>query len=449
MRTVLACALIAAGLIGPASADPAARITGRPFLASTAAAAEQAIVQPEKRIPMTILLNGEVLKEMRLRVQAGDAALVPAVAQLRRQADAAMTGTLWTVTGKPFAAPSGDKHDYVSLASYFWPDETKSNGLPYVSRDGQVNPETHQYDRYRLSPMCEAVHALSLAYYLTGEERYAERAAAQLRAWFLDEATRMTPNLRYAQMIRGKQDGSAFGIIETADLTRVVDGVALLEGSPHWPAQDHERLRKWFGEYLDWLLTSAPGQKEGRAPQNHGTFYDVQVVDFAFFVARPELARKVLEEVKVKRIASHIEPDGSQPRELARTRGYSYAVLNLAGLFRLARLGEHVGVDLWTFKTDDGRSIRRALDWLMPYTTGEKEWTHQQITRPQHEQMIPLFREAARVYMEPAYEKAITRLTGPQAAREKLTALLLNPPLPAMDLNVKRNRDSKEISDAQ
>ena len=56
--------------------------------------------------------------------------------------------------------------------------------------------------------------ALAAAYKITGERKYADHAAAHLRAWFIDEATRMNPNLQYAQAIQGRFTGRGTGIIE-------------------------------------------------------------------------------------------------------------------------------------------------------------------------------------------------------------------------------------------
>lgn len=361
--------------------------------------------------PATHILDGEALMAQRERVRLGDPEMEQGIAELRRRAARQMTGELWSVVNKPFAGPSGDKHDYVSLASYFWPDPDSPTSLPYVSRDGVVNPETYEYDRRRLERMCDLVHTLALAHYLLGEPSYGERAAAQLRVWFLDEATRMNPHLTNAQMIRGKNEGSSFGLIETEALTRVVDAVGLLRATGAWPQEDDRKLRQWFAQYLDWLLTSKLGQGESRSPGNHGTLYDVQTTVFALYTGQEDLARQILEKVGPRRIATQIEPDGAQPQELRRTRSLSYAQLNLTGMMMLAFLGEKMGVDLWNYRSDDGRSIRGALDWMMPYVHG-KPWERQQITPHNLRSMVWILRMAAPAYCEPAYEEAIGRLAG-------------------------------------
>lgn len=368
--------------------------------------------QPAAR---TFCLSDRGLEEVRRKVLENEPALTKAIAIVRRDADLAMQRKPRTVTDKIFPAPSGDKHDYVSLSPYFWPNPATANGLPYVLRDGETNPEAKKYDSGRLGRMCHNIEVLTLAYYLTGEETYAERAAQQLHRWFLDPDTRMNPNLKYAQMVKGKNEGSRWGIIDTWPLIHVVDGVALLGGSKSWTAADTSAMQKWFTDYLVWLRTSDLGIAEANANNNHAVYYDLQVVDFALFTGQTNLARKVLTEVGSKRIQTQIEPDGSMPVELARTKSLSYTLFNLSGFLTLARLGEIVGVDLWNYRTADGRSLRGALDWMVPYATGQKPWTHKQITKETFAPMVTLFRQAAIAYQEPAYEKLIAQVKGAHA----------------------------------
>jgi hypothetical protein len=68
-------------------------------------------------------------------------------------------------------------------------------------------------------------------------------------------------------------------------------------------------------------------------------------------------------------------------------------------------------VDLWRFRTEDGRGIRTALDWLLPFTAGEKEWQYPQITKLSGGQLAPLLRRAANAYGEPRYEQTARRLS--------------------------------------
>jgi hypothetical protein len=381
-------------------------------LAAFVVLAPMAHPQPPADAPPRIFQSdGRDLAAVKRRLATGDPQLAAALAELRKHADRELTIEPLTVVHKPKAPPSGDKHDYVSMAPYFWPDPNKPDGLPYVRRDGRVNPERDKYDRPLLGQMSQAVSTLALAHYLTGEERYAEHAAKLMRVWFLDAATHMNPNLNYGQFVPGANDGRGRGIIDTVNLLQVVDAVSLIDGSRAWTPVDQAGMNQWFAEYLNWLRTSRNGRDEAAAVNNHGSWYDVQVATFALFAGEgEESVRKFLEDAKTRRIARQIEPDGRQPLELTRTKAFGYSQVNLRALFALATLGERVGVDLWHFETADGRGIRKALDWLIPYATGEKKWEYEQIAPLRGGAMASLLRRAAVAYHDERYEKLIEKL---------------------------------------
>lgn len=225
-----------------------------------------------------------------------------------------------------------------------------------------------------------AVETLSLACCLSGEERYAAKAAELLRVWFLQPATRMNPHLRFGQAIPGRTEGRGIGIIETRSLLSVVEAVGLLAPSEHGTAEDDHRLRAWFREYLDWLLTSGHGRDEDAARNNHGTWYDAQVVAFAWFTGQRDLARERPQQVAARRVDTQVEPDGRQPEELARTRSFSYSAMNARGLLTLAIAGKRLGVDLWGHRGPEGQSIPAAVRFLARFADADLEWTCPQIT---------------------------------------------------------------------
>jgi len=342
---------------------------------------------------------------------ASQPGVAPALAKLERDAQKALTAGPFSVVTKDVTPPSGDKHDYMSQAPYFWPDPKSANGLPYIRRDGERNPEIDKINNHRVKDQMEAaVETLALAYHFKRDEAYAEKAAQLLRTFFLDPATRMNPNLQYAQGIPGINTGRGIGLIETRGLTRVVDAIGLLAGSKAWTTADQKGMEKWVGKFLQWMLESKNGRDEAAAKNNHGTYYDVQVVSFALFLGKKDLARSVLETSKQKRIAVQIEPDGRQPLELLRTKAWSYSVGNLDGLMQLARLGESLGIDLWTYETPDGRSIRKALDFLAPFAVGEKKWTYQQLGEWPPQMLFPLIRRASAHYKDEEFRSLLAKV---------------------------------------
>jgi hypothetical protein len=326
---------------------------------------------------------------------------------------------------KPQIPPSGDKHDYLSQATYYWPDPSKPGGLPYIQRDGQRNPEIDAIpDAGNLARLVSRARTLALAYYFSGDERYAERAAWLLRTWFLDPAKRMNPNLNYGQYTPGRNTGRGIGLIDSRGLNSIGDDLGLLADSASWSEADQQGMDAWFRQYLDWLQTSKNGRDESKEQNNHGSYYNTQVLAIALFLDQNDLARQVAEK-NAGRIAAQVEPDGKQPLELRRTRAWSYSLFNLEALFDLAALGERAGVDLWSATSAEGRSPRAALDFLVPYALAPETWPYQQLTPWSHTDLIPLLLQAAAKYQEPAYLEVARQLAGDKLAAD--LAVLLYP----------------------
>lgn len=357
-------------------------------------------------VPKTFTVKGEDLAAVKAKLQQNDPALKPALDALLKEADKALGEGPFTVVEKPITPPSGDKHDYMSLSPYWFPNPDKPDGLPYVRKDGVVNPEREKFDLPRIENFTMNTSALALAYYFTDDEKYAKKAADLMRVWFFDDATRMNPNVKYAQVVRGvEEEGRANGVLEADRFRRIIDADALLEGSKSWTSDDSAKLREWIKQFNDYLRTSEQGKKELGQKNNHGSWATVQIATYALYLGDDDdFAKKLIEKEGKKRIASQIEPDGRQPLELERTKAFDYSRYNLMALMQLATIGERVGVDLWNYKTDDGRSLRAAIDWLAPYGTGEKKWDYEQITDAKWHDLYNILRRAANAYHEPKYE---------------------------------------------
>ena len=386
-------------------------------LAEAAAAQTNVERASSASAPRVFLLDAKKLLDTKQRIRAGDQTFDQALAKLEREAQKALGDGPLSVVTKTATPPSGDKHDYLSQAPYFWPDPQKPNGLPYIRRDGERNPEIRKYpDHESLGKLIDAVSTLALAYYFKDDEAYAAHAAKLLRAWFLEAETRMNPNLQYAQGIPGINTGRGIGLIETRGLTQVVDAVGLLSGSTAWTAADQRGVQTWFERFLGWMLESKNGRDESGSKNNHGTYYDAQVASFAFFVGKKDLAAQVLQTSQQKRIARQVEPDGRQPLELARTNALGYSVMNLQGLMTLAALGENVGLDLWHYRTADGRSIRQVIEYLAPFALGEQKWPHQQISQWSPQTLFSLLRQAAAKYQDPKFRALLAKVPAADAS---------------------------------
>jgi hypothetical protein len=267
-----------------------------------------------------------------------------------------------------------------------------------MRKDGVRNPEINKItDRTYLGNLENATRALSLAWFITGDEKYANKSAELLKTWFLDENTRMNPHLEYGQAVPGINTGRGIGLIETVALTNIADAAILLQGSKSWTEADHSSLQKWYAQFLNWMLTSKNGRDEHAAKNNHGTWYYVQVIDFSLFTGDNEKAKQLAEESK-KRLDSQLTKEGMQPLELERTNGLGYSTMNLRGWFTAATLAERIGVNLWTYRTSKSADLRTAFNWLLPYALGEKKWEYQQISRYNKIEVYPLLLQASSAF---------------------------------------------------
>ncbi|MFD9440853.1 alginate lyase family protein [Streptomyces sp. NPDC060006] len=355
----------------------------------TAAAVPHAsaeVTHPVPDAPHTAVLDGARLQQAKTRLDRGDPQLRRAAQALTARADRWLSQGPWTVVDKPRPAPSGDVHDYLSQAPYWWPSQPPTSGnpwgCPYVQRDGQRNPEVDSgTDRRDVEKVFDSTYDLSLAWYYTGDERYAGKAGQILRTWFLDPATRMNPHLNHAQFIPCKYEGRAIGIIDfSQSYTAVLDALAILNsGAPGWTRTDRTDMAKWNKDFLSWLRYSDFGKQEAAATNNHGTFHDMHVAALAYATGDRHLARRTVLDARSLRIAPQIAADGSQPQELTRTRSWHYSTFDLVAYTRLAAIGKHVGVNLWKYRGPDGQSLFKAVNYLLPAATAAAAWPHPEL----------------------------------------------------------------------
>ena len=252
-----------------------------------------------KLLPRTILLDPSLLISVKERINDSNnnnMILKHALKQLVSEANVLITKKPNSVVDKAELPPSGDIHDFLSLAPYRWPDPSKKDGLPYIGRDGITNPEIYTIpDKRNLDEMTHAVKVLSAAYYFTDNPEYASKAEELLRVWFLDNSTKMNPNLRYGESVRGKTTLYSGGIMAGRNLTDVIDAIGLIQGSSAWTKEDQLGVESWFTKYLGWLMNSRLGKQEGQKINNHGTYYYVQVAAIASFLNKTGIAKNTVE----------------------------------------------------------------------------------------------------------------------------------------------------------
>ena len=341
------------------------------FLLLMGAAALPAVGQP-------YLIDGSARQRILASIEQGDTRAQELYARLMRNADKVMPLENPTITTKGVTPPSGDKHDYISLARYWWPNPDTPDGLPYVRRDGESNPELKKYDRDCMSTFASRLSILTGAYLLSENPNYGRKIASILRTWFLDKKTKMNPNANYAQMVPGRNNGmgNPTGVLDTYSLIHAVDAALIMEEAGYLSKKECMALREWFRAYVEWLTTSPNGIGEYEAKNNHGVAYDVQTTHFALYTGNEELVARLIGGFAERRLKPQIMEDGSQPLELARTTAFGYSVYNLTHLLDMCYLGRHYGIDLYPAAN---HAIDRAIQFLIPYLGNQSSFPYKQI----------------------------------------------------------------------
>ncbi len=351
------------------------------------------------------------LENQKNLIKNGDKKAVDSFNKLIKQAHKLLECKLFSVVNKTGVPPSGNKHDYMSIGPYWWPNPNSENGLPYIRKDGEINPETRNNatDYVEKNNFISTVKTLTKAYYYSNDKKYADKGMQLIKAWFLDDTTKMNPNVNFGQYVPGRSEGRCFGILEFKGIEGVLKFLELTKDQNILDKKIEKGMLNWLTEYANWLQKSKLGKKEATRENNHGTYYDIQLLNILLYLNRIEEVKEYLTTITTARIFQQIEPDGSQPKELARTKSYSYTVMNLSGFLELVKLGQKVGVNLWNVASEDGRSIKKGYQYMLPYLTKEKEWKLPQIVDKKHseDKLISDLKYIKRDLNDNSFDKAL------------------------------------------
>ena len=357
-----------------------------------------------------LLLDKDNLDQIKAKIDRQDPFVMPAYQTLISKAEKTLSMDRLSVVDKSLTPPSQDKHDYMSLGPYFWPNPKTKDGYPYIRRDGKVNPNALiDSDSPRLVRLANALETLALAYYYTNNTKYAQRAVEMIQIWFINDSTKMNPHLKYAQGIPGTVPGRALGILDGRHFVRILDSITLIENSNLLSSKDLEVIKQWVKDYQNWLLNGEYAYEESHHPNNHGTFYDYQVVGYALYLEQPKKAKELLTNAQYIRLGSHIGSKGQNFHELERTRPLHYSLFDLEAMIGLALYSDHYDdVNFWTF-TINQTSLKKAIDYVIKYKNNRDMWLVKN-EKVNFMDLTPTLLVAAQKYQTDEYNKEILKL---------------------------------------
>ena len=279
-----------------------------------------------------------------------------------------------TVTADPCERSAGGRHDFYSEGDYWWPNPDQPDA-PYIRRDGLTNPDNFIAHRQAMIRLSDIIGTLTSAYLITNDAIYVAHAVNHLKAWFVDDATRMNPNLLYGQAIKGRHSGRSIGIIDTIHLVEGARGAKLLCAAPEFARADQVAVKGWFRAYLDWLNTHPYGQTEREHPNNHGVCWSLQAAAFADLVGDDKQLVWVREQFKSVYIGEMMNGEGGFSAELQRTKPYGYSLFMIDAMAGVAQIVSTPTDNLWAFQLPDGRGMKRGMAFMEPYIRDKAIWS--------------------------------------------------------------------------
>ena len=327
---------------------------------------------------MEILWIGTAFaEEQKSRIQRGMGQWEEIGWELSHRAEKGLTLGPWSITDTPGLALSGNVHDYYSEAPYWWPNPEDPDG-PFIRKDGQVRPERFDGHRTAMAEMCDTVLLLAEAGYYLDNREYLDRAALLLHTWFAAPETKMNPHLEYAQAIHGICSGRGIGIIDTKELIKAVFAASMLSQYEQYGALINQ-LQEWFSAYSRWMNTSKNGLEEKNYFNNHANWWNTQQASYAAFIEDQALLSECFERFCSVIVPGQLSPDGSFTDELTRTNSFHYCLFNLEASAILCELAHQKGKNLWHFETPEGKGIKKAIDFMLPYIKNPFLWQYEQI----------------------------------------------------------------------
>lgn len=295
-----------------------------------------------------MFLNASEIAAIKEKVAAGKSPWNGAYDKLIAAAGSALSVKLQSVTFQGQLPSSGDDNDYYTEK-------------PYVCGDGCTNDSVDRKDYSAAQVMSDAVRDLGLAYQLTGEARYADKAFALLNAWMVGPSTRMNVKLSNSQTF-----------IESAiTMPAAFYGADLIWNYPGWVRADRNGVVAWAREF-------GAANKATQWGNNFENWRQALLSAVGALTEDPALRTYAFDTWKAF-ISTSMNTEGKMVCELTRTNSLGYSTYAVNAMTQTAEIARHFGVDLYSYKLADGRGLELALDYHAPFIVNPSSWMYKQI----------------------------------------------------------------------
>jgi Alginate lyase len=309
------------------------------------------------------------------------------------------------LTTLPAKHSPGTPHDFYSEAEDYWSDPASPTN-PYLQRSGPPNPEAFVAHRDALLNLSLYVPALTAAFVLTKDDKYAKQAIIHLHAWFVDPATSITPSLQFAQVIPPANTGRPEGLVEAVHLAEVAQSIPFLANSEALSPTDLAALQKWFTDYHEWLTTSRLAGLARDQKNHHGSSWLLQATACANLNTKDDRPLTELRhQFRSTTIRAQIQADGGFLHELTLPNPYRMSLFNLDMLAACCVLLSTRFESVWDYELQDGPGMRIVLARHYPFILNRGTWPYRADATHFNDLPIrpPSLLFGARAYSRPEY----------------------------------------------
>lgn len=306
-----------------------------------------------------------------------------------------------SVTYKGKTPSSGDRHDYYTENPYGgWKNCSCAQHMKKCSEinccgnawcDGKINLDQDRTDYEYVLLLGNSVRNLGMAYAFTGDKKYADKVLDFINTWCVNPTTKMNPKFT--------NDQSRIEISIT--IPGMFYGADLIWNYPGWNANDKQKFKEWVSDMIKSAKTwSRDNNWEG---------WRLVLISAASVITEDEDSRNYAFDKWKEAIPIQIGTDGKMVQELHRTLSLFYSVFGMNALTQTTEIARHYNVDLYNYKTPDGRGLELALDYHAPYIALKKPWTAGKQIRPYKGEGATVYELAYKFKQKPSYEDVIKK----------------------------------------
>lgn len=253
------------------------------------------------------------------------------------------------------------------------------------------------------------VYALAMLYKTSGQERFRDKAVEFLLAW-------------------AKTNHSEGDPINETKLEDMVFAYDLIRSG--LPTDEQQRIDNWFAADAEALVNSKSARPGKGTAINNWNSHRIKMITLIAYTIHTDKYDDYIKTELEKQLEVNLNADGTTLDFMERD-AFHYHTYDLEPLLStIIAIKRKTGKDYFTWQTSKGASIKKCVDFMVPYMTGEKqhgEFTNSKVKFDQqraqnhekgYEAGTPfnpksgIYTLSLAAYFDPSYIQTIRKVTG-------------------------------------